>query len=310
MLKTVDIYRFDDGWRWVRVVGPESVCLEREWWSQFVKGTSWLDNWKGIGLDLNHKDKYTYLMLMSPDGIEAVLVGTLGDVSVTGVRSPPVVVGEEIFDLTVYAPGEAQNLLGRIWPLATEITADVNTVAYSMADGAIELPQVLPDRVWERMEAVESQISTPEEAHKALEYAFEGLTEAYWTMGQYHRGQWWPGTEAKYPHVELDPPHLVDISIVFQPESPATERGWAVFDGTTHAWMGDGPTFAKAMNQAKPQGGGPILRKSELDAMWDQIVVPGEGTLNPEPYRLLDAPHPAFLPLDTFVALARDEGLL
>jgi len=274
MLESVDIYRFDDGWRWVRLVSGQVFYAS------------------GLRVEMDLK-RHVYLVLEDLTGKAHVLFKAE--------------IGGNIFGMAFFSPGNLWEmddasplpvkggLVARAWPLGTELNADVDEVQFGMAENVILLPQVLPDRVWQRMAERESEVSTPQEALDALRYAFADL-------------------DARV--VPRD--HSFDRALIADIFVPPALSFQLIFGQEVREWMvthedgkgSKGTTFVEALDGAVPNYGGPVLRKSEFDALWDDIVVPGEGTFDPEPYFLLDVPHPAFLPLDTFVALAREEGLL
>jgi len=346
LLKTVDIYRFDDGWRWVRIVGGEEVFVPavaavsatdvatiHVAITVGVDGdlTDWLPRHHHVPIFLDFLDE-VYLVLQDPSGNSKVLF-----------RAE---VGGNIFGMELFSSGYTnarqvgglwevdddsplpvkEGLVARAWPLAIELYADVDQVQFGIAENAIKLPNVLPDRVWNRMAEREAQISTSEDALEALRYAFADLKGSV-------RPRDHSFDRALIADIFISPPpeslcdqSALGFAVIFSPQgnrrarstgrwselrpSPrrAYPREWMV---TYEGGVGSkGETFLKALDGAIPNYGGRLMKKSEFDALWDAIVVPGEAMFDPEPYFLLDAPHPAFLPLDTFLALAREEGLL
>jgi len=298
LFDSVDIYRFDDGWRWVRLVSMRPIWPGSKPGSPFHHPI-FFDGISGVTIAIDPK-RYIYLVLMDPN-----------DKSWALFRSKFYEETIHIFEMVLYSSGilwEAdhegggpvkEGLVARAWPLGTELHADVEEVQNTMADNAIKLPMVLPDRVWERMAEAEPQIVTEKDALAALRHAFADLATITTAPVDPYEGS----------------RHIVNINVlpsfslqVFFGDAP---REWALNyeDGATGRY-GRGRTFVEALNGAAPAYGGPLLKKSEFDALWDAIVVPGEAMFDPEPYFLLDAPHPAFLPLDTFLALAREEGLI
>jgi len=234
MFDSVDIYRFDDGWRWVRIVACETPPnwpiprLPAEAWSQFDKDAlvSRAEGmWRVAIHDLNRR---VYLALMSPKGIEAVLTGRLDST---------------IFDLQVYTPLNRKKSpespidlgLGRVWPIATEITADVDAVAYAMARGDIPLPTVLPDRVWDRMAAVEDQVVTGPDAIAALRHAFADMAETFEVELQQS------GDFLVIVHVVVLPE--IDLWFHFYPGRTNAKRMWRVYDSGSDDEMSRGKTF-------------------------------------------------------------------
>lgn len=165
MLTTVDIYRFDDDWRWVRIVGATADALCKEDWRLDSRSDGW-HRTPRVGLDLDDK---VYLALIGPAAIKHDDLGnaTIIEEGIEAVLKSSF--GETIFDFMLFSSYfDPNRLLGRAWPLATELTVDVDGVQHSMAYGQIKLPQVLPDRVWDRMAAVEGQIADKSDAIRLM----------------------------------------------------------------------------------------------------------------------------------------------
>jgi hypothetical protein len=288
----VPIYIFDDGWMWVRVLS-----------NPFYRTADTALTIPSTKLGLYPVQTHAILALVAPSDADPpppTRLQRLGYADPTPVRA--LLSGEaptNIFDLHWHGHS-IDDLLGRVWPLAVELVNDPNEAQYSMASGNIELPQVLPDYIWEFMAEREPSIERGPDALKAVWDTFKPI--AYSLSSSSRAGEYHTYVVVR-PSIELD--------IVFYPGGPNADRAWAIRDNTTREQLSWGKTFVEAMDkQPAPMHAGPILKKSAYDAMWDQVVLPGEPTLDVEAYVLVDAPHPALGPIDTFVAVARAQELL
>lgn len=195
----IDVYRFEDGWRWARIITEARA-------RKYTAKGSWSDNAWLVLFD-EEDEAQEVLVFHSSGSIDtAWLAKTMVDKS----------------DSQRFFTAVGREQLGRVWPLAVEIEPDPDVVQFNMALGSIALPVVLPDRVWERMGDIEEKVRTAEDATEALRHAFDGLVKR---PDDFTVHEQYPGDPEVHIEVALS---AVVLDIGFNPGGPNADRVWII----------------------------------------------------------------------------------
>lgn len=206
-------------------------------------------------------------------------------------------------------------LISYAWPLAFELDADENMVGYTTAWAEIPLPQRVPDRFMERMAAEQDTVSSVSEANALLLRATHGLARHIAPKVKEETGDWY-GPDATTGQSRWHIRALANkdgVAFTFPPSVELfvwwLDGHWHIEDHSTGELLAQGPDFVEALEWSYQDTAGPILPDTLYEQHFEESTVAGEAMFDPEPYFLLNLPHPALQPTDTFLALARVEGL-